>query len=153
MDFINTTVLSDKQKKRLLDLWNDEYPANLRHSGVSELEEYLANLSDVAHILLVENGQILGWYFDFNRAAERWFAMILDRAIQGRGWGSKILEVAKEKNSLLNGWVIDHDDNKMRDGSAYKSPLGFYLKNGFDLMAEQRLELDKISAVRIKWKK
>ncbi|MCB0473527.1 MAG: hypothetical protein KDC56_10755, partial [Flavobacteriaceae bacterium] len=59
----------------------------------------------------------------------------------------------KEKETELNGWVIDHDNDYKINGELYKSPLNFYLKNGFQKSSDRRLELEKISAVKIKWKK
>ncbi|MFT4741942.1 MAG: hypothetical protein ACI9L9_002739, partial [Marivirga sp.] len=52
-----------------------------------------------------------------------------------------------------NGWVIDHSNERKSNGRLYISPLNFYLKNGFKKLSRNRLELDKISAVKIKWEK
>ena len=90
--------------------------------------------------------------FDFVRDNQKWFAIILDSKIQGKGIGTKILNLAKEKENELNGWVIDHDSDKRRNGKSYKSPLNFYLRNGFEKLSKTRLESDKISAVKIRWK-
>ncbi|MCL6265746.1 GNAT family N-acetyltransferase [Flagellimonas sp. 2012CJ39-3] len=97
--------------------------------------------------------KIQAWYFDFTRENEKWFAIILSSKVQGKGLGTKILNMAKQKESILNGWVIDHNKDHKRNGQPYKSPLGFYLKHGFKKIPETRLELDHISAVKIKWKK
>jgi hypothetical protein len=61
-----------------------------------------------------------------------------------------MLEIVKRKEIELNGWVIDHSKDKKKNGELYHSPLNFYLKNGF-IELTKRLELDKISAVKIKW--
>jgi hypothetical protein len=53
----------------------------------------------------------------------------------------------------LNGWVIDHNNDKRKDGLIYISPLKFYEKCGFEIQSDIRLELDNISAVKIKWTK
>ncbi len=79
--------------------------------------------------------------------------MILDARIQGKGFGRQLLNMAKEKEAKLNAWVVDHDRNLKKNGEIYRSPLDFYLKNGFEKLAESRLESDKISAVKIHWKK
>ena len=84
---------------------------------------------------------------------EKWFAIILDSNFHGKGFGTKLLSLGKEKESELNGWVIDKQDDKRKNGELYKSPLNFYLKNGFEKFDNERLELEKISAVKIKWKK
>jgi hypothetical protein len=51
----------------------------------------------------------------------------------------------------LNGWVIDHNNDRKKNGLIYVSPLKFYEKCGFEIQNYMRLELDKISAVKIKW--
>ena len=43
----------------------------------------------------------------------------------------KLLNLAKEKNDNLNGWVASHDNYLKKDGSNYKAPLACYIKNGF----------------------
>ena len=48
--------------------------------------------------------------------------------------------------------MIDYDSEKRFNGQIYKSPLGFYKKSGFEILTDQRLELENISAVKIKWK-
>ena len=99
------------------------------------------------------NKEIKGWYFDFIRNNEKWFAIILDSKIQGKGYGTKLLELAKQKENVLNGWVIDHNRDKKKNGASYISPMNFYLKSGFEKLAKNRLESEKISAVKIIWRK
>lgn len=153
MKILELNILKSRFKEAVYDLWNKEYPQNLAYFQLSDFDNYLAKLEDQSHLLLVdEQGLIKGWYFDFIRENEPWFAMILDSKIQGKGWGTQLLNLAKENADTLNGWVIDHDRDLKVDGSVYKSPLAFYKKNGFDLIASERLELENISAVKIKWK-
>ena len=59
--------------------------------------------------------------------------------------------MAKEKENSLNAWVIDHNRDLKANGDAYRSPLEFYLKNGFKLLSDIRLELTNISAVQVNW--
>ncbi len=77
--------------------------------------------------------------------------MILDSAIQGKGYGSELVNLAKTENSQLNGWVIDHDLDQKVNGEPYSSPIQFYMKNDFKIAVDSRLENDKISAVQISW--
>lgn len=152
MKFIETKELSEAHKKDLLDLWNREYPVNLAYHSLAELEAYLEKLGEPFHILLQDEKQnIKGWCFSFWREEERWFAIILDANIQGKGYGRKFLEQIKEKETILNGWVIDKGHYLKKNGEAYRSPLAFYLKNGFHPVQDQRLELDTISALKIQW--
>lgn len=151
MEFNKTSVLSKTMKKDILGLWNNEYPKKLNYN-LSEFENYLNNLTEQSHIVLFdENGNISGWYFDFIRDNKKWFAIILNSKIHSQGFGTKLLNLAKEKEIELNGWVIDHGNDKKLNGETYKSPLNFYLKNGFELLPNNRLELEVISAVQIKW--
>lgn len=53
-----------------------------------------------------EKNKIKGWYSDFIRGNERWFLLILDSAIQGKKYGTQIIDLGKEINDELNGWVI-----------------------------------------------
>lgn len=154
MQFIKTSKLSKSQKQEICDLWNNEYPEKLNYRNLADFENYLKNLSKQSHIIMVDKDQnIKGWYFDFIRENEKWFAIILNSKFQGKGLGKKILNLVKEKESELNGWVIDHSNDKKQNGEIYESPLSFYLKNGFEILMKNRLENEKISAVKIKWKK
>ena len=154
MQFIKTSKLSKSQKQEICDLWNNEYPEKLNYRNLADFENYLKILSKQSHIIMVDKDQnIKGWYFDFIRENEKWFAIILDSKFQGKGLGIKMLNLAKEKESELTGWVIDHSNDKKQNGEIYESPLSFYLKNGFELLIKNRLEHEKISAVKIKWKK
>ena len=154
MKFINLTALSKSDKKEILGLWNNEYPAKMNYQTMEDFDNYLESLTEQSHILMInDNRSIKGWYFDFTRENEKWFAIILDSRIQGKGFGTMILNLAKETESELNGLVIDKINNRKKNGEFYKSPLDFYLKNGFEKLVKNRLELEKLSAVKIKWTK
>lgn len=151
---LKTTILNDQAKVQVLDLWNKEYPEKLKYSNLSDFESYLHNLSNLQHYLLVSDSDlILGWAFTFDRDDERWFAIILSEIIKGRGIGKEMLTQIKHDESILNGWVIDHNNDKKQNGQFYISPLKFYEKCGFDVIFDVRLEIDKLSAVKIKWMK
>lgn len=147
-------TLTYSQKSALLELWNNEYPVQLGYSDMAAFDAYLNKLINVEHFLVEENdGTIMGWYFHFLRENAKWFVIILSSDIQGKGVGSALLTKAKETETELNGWVTDHDRYKKRNGEIYRSPLGFYKKNGFKVLVGERLELDELSAVRIRWVK
>jgi len=149
---IPTTSLSPKEKHAVFELWNQEYPKDLSYATMGELDYYIAGLENLHHTLVKdEQNNTLGWYITFKRENEVWFAMILDTSIQGKGIGSNLLEKAKKLNKTLNGWVIDSAEYLKNEGHKYSSPLGFYLKNDFNILKETRLELPKISAVKIIW--
>lgn len=154
MEFIKTSKLSNLQIQEIYDLWNNEYPQNLNYLNITDFEDYLKNLNQKSHLLLVnEKHNIVGWYVDFIRENEKWFVLIVHAEYQGKGLGRKILNIAKEKEIELNAWVIDHSKEKKKTGNFYNSPLDFYIKNGFEIMPKIRLELKKISAVKISWKR
>jgi len=153
VEFNKQIELSKKDKIALLTLWNKEYPSKLSHEDIEEFETYLDGLEKPSHVLIKnKNGDIQGWYCDFYREKEKWFLIILDSKIHGQGFGTRILNQAKEKESELNAWVNDQHKDKKSDGEYYRSPLEFYLNNGFKKL-EERIELTKISAVKIRWRK
>ncbi|MBI1182709.1 N-acetyltransferase [bacterium] len=153
MNIIKRSQLSFAEKQAVFELWNKEYPVLLSYDSMEAFEGYLHALAHQSHILLLdEAGSIKGWYFEFDRADERYFAIILDAGVQGRGFGTKLLDLARQYTNDLNGWVIDHNHYQKKNGEYYQSPLAFYLKNGFKVLADVRLETDNISAVKIHWR-
>ncbi len=154
MNFRGQHSLSASEKKGLFLLWNAEYPKQLGYATAPDLESYLATLENPYHVLLKDkNLRIVGWYFDFEREGKTWFAIILDSSLQGKGTGTQLLNRAKENHKELNGWVIDHNNDKKMNGETYLSPLEFYTKNDFKIVPSNRLELETISAVQITWTK
>ena len=152
VDFLEKKVLLKKERESLLQLWNSEYPIGLNYSYFSEFENYLEGLEDQFHLLVILNGEIKGWYFDFLREDERSFGLILHSDLQGKGIGTYILSRAKTQRSELHGWIIPHESYLKADGKPYKSPQEFYSKNGFDVLHSLKLQSEKISAIKIMWK-
>lgn len=151
---IETTLLNNEQKQAVYRLWNQEYPENLCYDSIDDFDLYLDKLTGQHHYLLIgSNNHIEGWAFSFVRGYAKWFAIILDQAIQRQGKGSLLLNCLKEHEPVLHGWVTDRNNEVKRNGELYRSPLAFYEKNGFMVLPEIRLELDKLSAVKIVWKK
>ena len=154
MKIIQTADLTLMQKLSLFDLWNFEYPERIAYSEISEFEVYLKGLIEAQHFLLIsEFNQIFGWAFVFVREKENRFGIIVNSKEQRKGFGSLLLEELKKEKSNLSGWVIDHSDDFKRNGEPYGSPLDFYLKNGFLVVKDTRLENNVISAVKIKWER
>jgi GNAT superfamily N-acetyltransferase len=154
MKIIEKDVLTLEQKDSLMQLWNNEYPERLHLNTIEDFDLYLNGLANTKHYLLVDDsGKIIGWTFTFLREDENWFAIILDHQIQGKGNGSLLMNEIKSKNNCLNGWVVDHENEVKQNGDFYKSPMPFYIKNGFTIFAETRIENEKMSAVKINWKR
>lgn len=154
MKITKYTELNNKQKERILELWNNEYPEKLAYNSVSDFENYLNKLTEQNHYFLLDKSEeINGWATTFISENEKWFAIIVSEKLHGKGFGTKILNELKNNENTLNGWVIDHDSDKKLNGNFYQSPLKFYLKNEFEMLSETRLELEIMSAVKIKWTK
>lgn len=152
MKIIKQTELSIKDKKQVFELWNNEYPEKLVYQTVGDFEKYLNNLTQKMHYLLLnEKSKIDGWAITFMRENEKWFAIIISGKLHGKGIGTMMLNHIKDDEDTLNGWVIDHNNDKKSNGDFYKSPVKFYLKNDFKIISETKLELEIMSAVKIKW--
>ena len=110
-------------------------------------------LNIIKHYLLVDNEQLHGWAFTFDREGEDWFGIIISSKTQRKRFGSVLLNELKKKNYILNGWVIDHQNDIKRNKEPYLSPLSFYTKSGFIVDQNIRMENNKISAVKIRWER
>jgi hypothetical protein len=53
----------------------------------------------------------------------------------------------------LIGWVIENEDYTKEDGSFYKSPIRFYLKNGFKIFPNIQFTMKNIRDIRLSWRK
>lgn len=152
MKIVSKSDLDKQEKEFICQLWNAEYPEKLAYQSVAEFETYLNNLSDKKHYLLQdESDEIQGWAITFTRENEKWFAIIINSKIQNQGFGKQLLNHLKFIEKKLSGWVIDHNNDSKLDGTTYDSPLKFYLKNGFSVCNEIRIDSEKISAVKIVW--
>lgn len=144
--------LNAKEKAQVYQLWNNEYPESLSMPLLQEFNNYLDSVSDHHHILIKDGeGFVKGWYFDFIRDGKRWFATILHQDLQGKGYGSKLLELAKKKRKELHGWIIVENQLKV-SGEAYQSPLEFYRKNEFTILKDVLLVKENFSAIKIEWR-
>ncbi|MEO1481262.1 MAG: GNAT family N-acetyltransferase [Myxococcota bacterium] len=134
-------------------LWNAEYPAGIAHPDDTSLRRYLDSLGNAQHLLAYSAEQdIVGWLATFDREGERWFAMIVSRACQRQGIGSRLLRRAQDEAAgPLSGWAVDSDRFRRADGSTYPSPLEFYRALGFTVLENERAESDVLSTVRIRW--
>ncbi len=109
-------------------------------------------MSEANHyILRNENNEIEAWACKFERDSEKWFAVILDEKLHGKGKGTEILNLIKDNETNLNGWVIDKEIFLKQNGEIYRSPLNFYTKNSFKVCQGIRVDNEKLSAVKISW--
>ncbi|PBQ34646.1 hypothetical protein CNR22_23675 [Sphingobacteriaceae bacterium] len=152
MYVLEKLLLTSFEKQQVVRLWNKEYPKSLNFADDQGFDQYLKTLSNPQHYLLTsESKEILGWASKFSREGTTWFAIILDDKIQGKGYGSKILTAIQKNETALHAWVIDKDNALKANGTFYKSPLDFYLKQKFEVHSQIRLETEKLSAVKIVW--
>lgn len=143
--------LTQEEKEKIREIWNNEYPVSITHPTLESFENYLSSLQKTIHYLVFENEHICGWGITFDRENERWFALIVNRKFQGQGVGSELLKQMKEQEPILNGWVVIQNDSPRLDGTNYPLPLDFYLKNGFQ-KTEQILESEIFKTLKITWK-
>ena len=118
---------------------------------MASVEAYLGRLRDIKHIFVTDDqGIISGWYMDFFRDGERWFVMIIERELQGRGYGRKLLSMGLEEQEELNGWVVGSSTYEKADGTIYMSPLPFYIKQGVRVYPDITFETKEIRSIKIK---
>lgn len=152
MKIIKQEELSLEQKEAVIKIWNNEYPKSVMHVTTASFDDYLNKLKDKTHFLLLDDlRNIVGWAVLFERDNGRWFALLIDTRVQGKGYGTALLAKLKESERVLNGWVIDANDVPKTSGELYRSPLNFYIKNGFNVYPGERFESDAMSALKIQW--
>lgn len=87
---MNITVAKEltlSQKEAVLYIWNEEYGEKLMKT-MEAFEEYLSKLGNVQHFMMYDKADVLvGWAITFDREGERWFAIIMDGSVQGKGYG------------------------------------------------------------------
>ena len=89
----------------------------------------------------------------FNRDKMERFSILVSAENQNSGVGSRLIEFMKIHNTRLTGWVIDINNSVKMNGEIYKSPIMFYLKHGFNIEEENRIDNELLNAVLISWKK
>lgn len=152
MKIIEQNSISEAQKLRVVEMWNNEYPASIAYRDVSGFDEYLNNFRTKRHFTAIdENGEIVGWALIFDRDDALWFAIIVDGKAQGKGLGVKLIKTLQHAENHFFGWVIDNDESIKLNGKPYRSPLGFYRKLGFKVHENEKLVKGGISGVKIEW--
>lgn len=151
---ISTSVLNPKQQAEFLKCWNEVYPLNLKFDDLGKMQSYFNGLQQLQFFLLVDGSiPATAFSFRFMRDGELWLAMLMPPSMQGKGYGSILLEELTENVNSISAWVVDHDLDVKADGTPYRSPLQFYLKNGFEVQEGVRLEIETISAAKLVWSK
>jgi GNAT superfamily N-acetyltransferase len=148
MKIIKTKSLSDKQVDQINKLWNDEYPTKLKDRFPILLEG-----ADWYNHYIIEdlNNNVMAWAVDFEKDKQVRFSIIVASIHKGKGLGGMLIEKLKAENQEFYGWVIDHNDDLKSNGTFYQSPMPFYLKHGFEILSDVRIDNEMIKAVLIKW--
>jgi len=143
-----TSTLTPKHESQIDLLWNKEYPIKLKDrfklllEGVEYFQHYYITNSDE---------EVIAWAVVFEKDEEIRFSIIVDSDYQGEGLGKHLVKKLVEDHHEFYGWVIDHDNDLKIDGNNYRSPLPFYIKQGFEVLNDIRIDNEMLSAVKIKW--
>ncbi|MDX2172978.1 MAG: GNAT family N-acetyltransferase [Bacteroidota bacterium] len=154
MKFFESNCLNTEIKITLYELWNKEYPIQVRFNYFIEFENYINKLTSPKHIIISNNnGEIIGWAVEFAEDNELWLNLIIKQNFQKKGYGSILLNKLKENKASISAWVVEHNNYKLINGKTYPSPKEFYLKNNFTLLYGIKLNDETISAVKMIWHK
>lgn len=150
MTITKTSHLSPFQSQQIDKLWNEEYPEKLKDRfGV-----LLEGTDNFQHYLIEdENKKIIAWLVIFEKEQEKRFSIIVDSKHKGKGLGCLLINRLKEEVDEFYGWVIDHGNDKKINGENYRSPLPFYVKQGFKILEDVRIDSEMINAVKVQWGK
>lgn len=145
-----TRILTLEQREQVRCLWNREYPVKIALKDGEAMNAYLDSLGNPKHKLLYkEEDKLVGWYVDFDRDDHRWFAVILDASLHGKGIGSMLMSEAKAENKALFGWAVMTEGLKKTDGSIYRPSIGFYKKFGFSIFDDEIFETEIMTTVKV----
>jgi hypothetical protein len=148
MDIIKTTQLTPLQSSQVNQLWNDEYPLKLK----DRFPILLVGVGNFNHYIMENaNQNVIAWAIDFEKENQIRFSIIVSSNNQCKGFGGLLIEKLKQENDEFYGWVIDHNEDLKSSGEFYLSPMPFYLKHGFEILNDNRIENEMIRAVLIKW--
>ena len=147
----NTLVESELQS--IHAMWNSAFPLEIAYETVNETELFLAGLSKLRHIKAFESEQMIGWMGIFERHGECWFIILASTAHQRKGTGTALIAKAKEDEEELNGWIVLSEEHKISSGAYYRSPAGFYEKQGFTLNENRSMTARGLESHHIQWKK
>lgn len=140
--------LSASQSEQINRLWNDEYPLKLK----DRFPLLLADVDSHNHYIIEDNNKnIIAWAVDFEKDRQVRFSIIVSSIHKGKDLGGMLIEKLKTENKEIYGWVIDHNDDLKSNGEYYKTPMPFYLKHGFEVLKDNRIDNEMIRAVLIKW--
>jgi len=145
-----STHLSEKHHAQINELWDEEYPTTLAGRFPMLLDDAIM----FKHFLILDQAEnVLAWSVYFQKDDEVRFSILVGRSNQGKGYGKQLINAMKNELPEFYGWVIDKPNFIRKDGSSYPSPLSFYLKLGFKILPDQRIDNDMINTVKVTFAK
>lgn len=143
-----TLHLNETQFDNINKLWNNEYPIKLKDRFPLLLQDAVCK----NHYLIVdENNSVIAWAVVFEKDNQIRFSIIVSSTHKGKGLGTDLINLIKSDHPSFYGWVIDHNNDFKLNNEPYLSPLDFYMKQGFQIIPESRIDSEMIKAVLIKW--
>jgi RimJ/RimL family protein N-acetyltransferase len=146
MEIIKAKNISSDQFQQINQMWNDEYPIKLKDRFGILLE----GVENYNHYLIEQNNNVLAWAVEFEKEKEKRFSIIVKNEYKGNGFGKLLINRLKRDLGEFYGWVIDHNNDLKHNGEFYMTPIGFYLKNGFEILTQERIDSEMIRAVKVK---
>ena len=148
LNIITSKTLSSWQSDQINQLWNEEYPINLRN----RFPQLLDGATWHNHYFIEDHEKnIIAWAVDFEKEMQVRFSIIVATKYKGLGLGKRLIEKLKKANNEFYGWVIDHNDDLKANGTTYQSPMPFYLQQGLVILPNTRIDNEMIRAVLIQW--
>ncbi|MCB9251316.1 MAG: GNAT family N-acetyltransferase [Flavobacteriales bacterium] len=147
MEVVKTRMLTEGQQDQINDLWNSEYPAQLK----DRFKILLEGVENYLHYLILDpKGIVLAWAAYFEKENEIRFSLVVAKNAQGKGLGTLLLNFLKNDLEDYSGWVVHHNNYLKLSGEPYRSPLNFYLKNGFEVEHNSESKSDLLHAVKVR---
>lgn len=148
MRITKTKTLTESQFEQINQMWNEEYPMNL----IDRFPLLLDGVEFFNHYLIEKENVVLAWAVDFFKDNETRFSIIVGAEQKHKGYGTLLMNRLKLDLGEFSGWVIDHNNDQKMNGEVYQSPVDFYLKVGLEILPQERIDNEMISAVKMKFK-
>lgn len=150
---MNGSEIQSDHIHQYIEINSSENPKFTRDIKYETFKNFLKKSDDLKIITATSEEKLLGWLMvSFaDRLGIYHFNMVVHRDFQRTGIGGKLLINAKLHYKELYGVVVPVNRYKRRDGTQYRSPLDFYLKNGFTTTGKKFVEYRDVTMLEIKW--
>ena len=145
------STLSQKEKEKIVSVWNQEYPRELAYSSVHDYDAYLSKIEILNHYLIKKEGVIVAMASVFIREEDTWFSILINGKHQRRGLGRQLMNQLMCDYDRLNGWMVDQEGSTLATGKAYSIPASFYQKLGFVKLS--KVNEKPVRCIHIQWDK